>query len=602
TPPIAHLFNSLPFFKLNFLRTYDPDTLLAVSLLAASGLKFVIYELRQSSWGQTWRQARGLLLTIALLGLSMAASPRLTDFSAGVTGVGINPLLQDQRQNELRGGIADAGLVKVFSKNHVVRGWFDPRAFPPVSGVWVGLHGRSDSFQPAQLSYSAQRVSFQGTVSLPPGESRPLAVLPHSREDRTVFAGSQISYEPIPFSTVWKTVLILALLLLFPLGIENRLLSRAVPLLLLAYCAWAMSAHSPHIVSAKDMPPRLGSMQWLKSDRDLFRTYSAEPNYFFQPEFPGIYGIQDLRSGADNMDVLAAVHFLHLVGPLAASASREHQKLAYQVLGLANVKYLFFRPYPRPVSPTLKKVYSGPEAVLYQNPYFQARALFFPASSARVLPTPDLKKWEAANQFLQALSQSILRGEIDPGRHLLLHQPVPPASPPASAPALAKPVPLLTYRAHEVVARVHSDQAGFLFLSDNHFPGWKAFLDGKPAPILPSWIAFRAVAVPAGTHDIRFIYEPRLLKRGIPFGALLGFLLIGLRLREKKGGAPGHPQSAPELSLLEILIYVPLGLSAWYWISWTAFVYQGNLWARGAAVLAGGILLREGWRLWRNRN
>lgn len=43
---------------------------------------------------------------------------------------------------------------------------------------------------------------------------------------------------------------------------------------------------------------------------------------------------------------------------------------------------------------------------------------------------------------------------------------------------------------------------------DAHYPGWKAYVDGKPTPIYLAADAFKAVVVPAGTHTIRFEFKP----------------------------------------------------------------------------------------------
>jgi hypothetical protein len=51
-------------------------------------------------------------------------------------------------------------------------------------------------------------------------------------------------------------------------------------------------------------------------------------------------------------------------------------------------------------------------------------------------------------------------------------------------------------------------EAGFLVLTDVWYPGWTATLDGEPVDIWRANHAFRAVAVPEGTHTIVFRFEP----------------------------------------------------------------------------------------------
>jgi len=79
----------------------------------------------------------------------------------------------------------------------------------------------------------------------------------------------------------------------------------------------------------------------------------------------------------------------------------------------------------------------------------------------------------------------------------------------------------------EVTVTARFAEPGILVLLDNHYPGWKAFVDGVPAPVLRANYAFRAVPVPAGTHEIRFTYRPRYWVAGLIACAVSLLALIG---------------------------------------------------------------------------
>ncbi len=67
---------------------------------------------------------------------------------------------------------------------------------------------------------------------------------------------------------------------------------------------------------------------------------------------------------------------------------------------------------------------------------------------------------------------------------------------------------------------------GYLVSSEIYYPGWKAFLDGKPVKIFRSNYALRSVFIPlAGKHKIQYKFEPKSLKTGFLI-TLLGLCLF----------------------------------------------------------------------------
>jgi len=72
---------------------------------------------------------------------------------------------------------------------------------------------------------------------------------------------------------------------------------------------------------------------------------------------------------------------------------------------------------------------------------------------------------------------------------------------------------------------------GLLVLHDNYYPGWLAFVDGKPTRILRANYTFRAVSVPAGIHRIRFVYRSRFWTIGLLTAAAAVAVLLLLLWR-----------------------------------------------------------------------
>jgi len=77
-----------------------------------------------------------------------------------------------------------------------------------------------------------------------------------------------------------------------------------------------------------------------------------------------------------------------------------------------------------------------------------------------------------------------------------------------------------------VVVETESTAPAYLVLADTFDPGWSASVDGRPAPIRPAYVAFRAVYLPEGKHSIVFDYRPAGLLLGLGLtgcGVLLAF-------------------------------------------------------------------------------
>jgi hypothetical protein len=79
-----------------------------------------------------------------------------------------------------------------------------------------------------------------------------------------------------------------------------------------------------------------------------------------------------------------------------------------------------------------------------------------------------------------------------------------------------------------VAAELNRD--GYVVLVEAYEPGWRATLDGRPAPVLRANVLFRAVAVPAGAHRLELRYRPGSALAGAVVSAA-GLLASALVLR-----------------------------------------------------------------------
>ena len=76
-------------------------------------------------------------------------------------------------------------------------------------------------------------------------------------------------------------------------------------------------------------------------------------------------------------------------------------------------------------------------------------------------------------------------------------------------------VRITRYDPHRVEMEAQLREDGYLVMTDNHYPGWRAEVDGAPAELLRADYTFRAVRLSRGAHKVSFFYEPDSLKKGL---------------------------------------------------------------------------------------
>jgi len=100
-----------------------------------------------------------------------------------------------------------------------------------------------------------------------------------------------------------------------------------------------------------------------------------------------------------------------------------------------------------------------------------------------------------------------------------------------------EPIPeIVRYEANRVVIEAAPASDALLVLSDLHYPGWEATVDGERVPVIRVNYCMRGVALPAGAHSIEFRYRPASFRRGVvmSFAGCVGLiLLIGVHVARR---------------------------------------------------------------------
>lgn len=97
---------------------------------------------------------------------------------------------------------------------------------------------------------------------------------------------------------------------------------------------------------------------------------------------------------------------------------------------------------------------------------------------------------------------------------------------------------IVNYASNEIKIKSDSNKSALLFLSDNFYLGWNAYIDGQKTKIYRANYTFRSIVVPKGSHMVVFKYEPLSFKIGLAmtlFGMILFILSLGfIKLKNRK--------------------------------------------------------------------
>ena len=87
---------------------------------------------------------------------------------------------------------------------------------------------------------------------------------------------------------------------------------------------------------------------------------------------------------------------------------------------------------------------------------------------------------------------------------------------------------------HRITLVAEAAEPAMAVISQCFYHNWRAYVGGRPTPLLQANYAFQALQIPAGRSEVTLVYEDRMFY----YGALLSFLsaviLAGLWFRSRK--------------------------------------------------------------------
>jgi Bacterial membrane protein YfhO len=215
-----------------------------------------------------------------------------------------------------------------------------------------------------------------------------------------------------------------------------------------------------------------GAVRFLKSQPGVFRVKVEGPE---PPNIGDAYGVYTM----DGMGATGVYNF-----------GRINNRL-----DLYNVEYLM-----KPASATdPSPVYSDPYWKIYRNENVFQHA--WVVHRVKLEPSRE-------DIFLEVAS---FKGDMR--ETALIGQPLnEDLDPPSGASEMAN---VTRYGLDRMEVSVESRGRGLLVLSENYYPGWRAFVNGKPASIYEVNGALRGVVVPDGQNTVTLRYAPWSLRLGV---------------------------------------------------------------------------------------
>lgn len=119
----------------------------------------------------------------------------------------------------------------------------------------------------------------------------------------------------------------------------------------------------------------------------------------------------------------------------------------------------------------------------------------------------------------------------EPRRTALLDAKLPESYDGGEAAATTTEARVTRYEPNRIDIGTSSPVAAVLVLAENHYPGWRASVDGRAVETLRVDYNLRGVALAPGAHEVRFVYRPKSALAGLLLSALAAVLLLAWWLR-----------------------------------------------------------------------
>jgi hypothetical protein len=272
--------------------------------------------------------------------------------------------------------------------------------------------------------------------------------------------------------------------------------------------------------------------------QDRIYPLAREADFSLIEKSPSIFRVPSVYDYEPQTSLRFAKLFVRLVADQEmVSINQFYYPLVYTprnrpLLNLVAARYLVVDRSGSDVStvraPAVEPRWERGDLMIYENTQALPRAFY--VSRVEIIPDPD--------DLLARLASP----EHDP-RAVALVEAAPRDGFMGHPTATRGQTTILETHPEKLTVRVQAPAEGFLFVSDQFYPGWQATVNDQPAEILRANVAFRLVRIPSGESVVEFRYQPTCVWLGLLISAsttsaLLVVLALARFRRRRSGGRP----------------------------------------------------------------
>lgn len=261
----------------------------------------------------------------------------------------------------------------------------------------------------------------------------------------------------------------------------------------------------------KSFPVKNKIIEFLKKDPDVFRIAGNLP---FYPNSSMVNNIRSIEGSSYVLnkryaEFICAVNnkSIDSIDISGAAESIKIENFNSKLLSLLNIKYILTK-YPINYK-NWSLVLEDEGTKIYKN------NLFVP----RIFLVPQVKIVENEKKILEEMKKD----SFDYKKTVILEEKINTL---LNKEKILGETKEIKSKNDEIIIKVKTDNPCFLVLSENYFPGWKVFVDGKQKKLFRANYFMQAVFLSSGFHKVKFMYSPFSFKIGAFISCITLLIII----------------------------------------------------------------------------